>query len=204
MSGARPSARPPWSWRHVGRRERLDDLPGTTTITEPDGLTGLVLVRDDELLGFWSQDMLYTSSMEDHWLVFRRRGEGCYAYLRPGTLRGSVFTWRLDGDRLTTRAVRSFRGDLHAARRGDGVALDLRGTVVSLSERFAFQLQQRTRVLELSNLDRGIGGWRLNHLDLAYLRPDGPDVLLEQIRRAHAWFDRRGGLPRPAEQAPEP
>jgi hypothetical protein len=69
----------------------------------------LLLVGDDELVGFWSHDMLYTSAMEDHWLFFRERGEGCYAYLRPGTMRGSVFTWRLDGDRLTTRAVRLVR-----------------------------------------------------------------------------------------------
>jgi hypothetical protein len=154
-------------------------------------------VRDDELVGFWSHDMLYTSSMEDHWLSFRHGGEGCYAFLRPGTMRGSVFTWRLDGDRLTTRPVREFGGDLQTVRRGDGMALDLRGTVVSLSERFAFQLQRRTRVLELRNPDRSLNGWWLDTLDLAYEGSDAPDVFVEQIRRAHAWFDRRGGLPRP-------
>jgi hypothetical protein len=157
----------------------------------------LVLVADDELVGFWSHDMLYTSSMEDHWLALCHGGEGCYAFLRPGTMRGSVFTWRLEGNRLTTRSVRPFSGDHRGARRGDGVTFDLRGTVVSLSERFAFQLQRRTRVLELHDLDRGVGGWSLDALDLAYVRPDCPDVFVEQIRRAHAWFDRRGGLPRP-------
>lgn len=141
--------------------------------------------------------MLYTSSMEDHWLAFRPGGEGCYAYLRPGTMLGCVFTWRLDGDRLTTRPVRGFGGDLQTVRRGDGMALDLRGTVVSLSERFAFQLQRRTRVLELRNPDRSLNGWWLDTLDLAYKASDAPDVFVEQIRRAHAWFDRRGGLPRP-------
>ena len=155
-------------------------------------------MADDELVGFWSNDMLYTSSMEDHWLVFCQGGEGCYAHLRPGTVRGSVFTWRLDGDRLTTRTVRAFHGDVDRARRGDGVALDLRGAVVTLSERFAFQLQRQTRVLELRNLGRGVGGWQLDELDFAYLRPEGPDVFVEQIRRAHAYFDRRGGLPRPS------
>jgi hypothetical protein len=34
--------------------------------------------------------MLYTSSLEDHWLVFCQGGEGCYAYLHPGTVRGSA------------------------------------------------------------------------------------------------------------------
>jgi hypothetical protein len=94
--------------------------------------------------------------------------------------------------------VGCWSNDVDRARRGDGVALDLRGAVVSLSERFAFQLQRQTRVLELRNLDRGVGGWQLDKLDFAYLRPDGPDVFVEQIHRAHTYFDRRGGLLRPS------
>ena len=66
--------------------------------------------------------------------------------------------------------------DVDRAWRGDGVALDLRGAVVSLSERFAVHLQRQTRVLELRNVGRGVGGWPLDELDFAYLRPEGPDV----------------------------
>jgi hypothetical protein len=68
---------------------------------------------------------------------------------------------------------------------------------VSFSERFAFQLQQQTRVLELSDAAHGLGPWHLAVLDRAYLRAECPADFDGQIRRAHAYFDPRGGLPRP-------
>jgi hypothetical protein len=42
-----------------------------------------------DLLGFWSHEMLYLGSVQDHWLYFGQRREGAYAYLRPGTVRGA-------------------------------------------------------------------------------------------------------------------
>ena len=111
---------------------------------------------------------------------------------------GAVFTWRLDGDRLTTRTVRQFSGRLGELRRGGGEPFDVREVRVSFSERFAFQLQRQTRVLDLSAVAHGLARWRQAMLDFAYLRPECPDLFEGQILRAHAYFDPRGGLPRPS------
>lgn len=148
-----------------------------------------------DLLGFWSHEMLYLSSMQDHWLYFGQRGEGAYAYLRPGTFRGAVFTRRLDDARLATRTVRQFSGDLRGElRRGDGHPFDVRGVHFSLTNRFAFQLQRPTRVLDLRHAvhRRGASPPAMN--DYAYTRPGCPSPFEGQIRRAHAHFDPRGVL----------
>jgi hypothetical protein len=154
-------------------------------------------MRDEHLIGFWSNDMLYMSSMQDHQLYFGQRGEGAYAYLRPGSCRGAVFTWSLDGDRLTTRTVRQFNGLPGSLRRGDGYAFDVRAARVSCCERFAFQLGRRTRALELGDAVEGTGAGVEGTMDFAYMRREPPDYLRHQITRAHAYFDPQGGLPQP-------
>jgi hypothetical protein len=68
---------------------------------------------------------------------------------------------------------------------------------VSFSERFAFQLQRSTRVLQLSDAAHGTDALRDMTVDFAYLKPDCPEVIEGQILRAHAYFDARGGLPPP-------
>jgi hypothetical protein len=151
-----------------------------------------------DLIGFWSHQMLYNSAMQDYSLYFSQRGEGTYAYQRPGICRGAVFTWRLDDDHLTTRTVRQFSGCLGELSRGGGDPFDVREVRVSFSERFAFLLQRQTRVLDFNGgAAHGLGPWRPATLDFAYLRPECPDPFKGQILRAHAYFNQRGGLPRP-------
>ena len=150
-----------------------------------------------ELIGFWSHGMLYNSAMQDSWLYFSQRGDGAYCYLRPGTCRGAVFTWRFDNDRLTTRTARLFSGDLDGLRRGDGRAFDVREARVSFSERFALHLARPARVLCVSDAAHGTDASPGMTVDFAYLSPDCPGFMEGQIVRAHAYFDPRGGLPRP-------
>lgn len=152
-----------------------------------------------DILGSWSHDHLYTSAMEDHWLYFGPNGEGAYAYLRPGFVRGAVFTWRLAGGGLTTRTVREFSGDKDDMRRDDGQAFDGRAVPVTFSERFAFQLGRSARVLELGEPGDATHVMSAvpHPLDFAFMGPACPSPLQGQLRRAHAYFDRRGGLPRP-------
>lgn len=56
----------------------------------------------DELIGHWSVEHGYHTSMEDEWLMFRADGSGWYAYLRPWFSHIIEFRWT----RLDPRVVR--------------------------------------------------------------------------------------------------
>ncbi|MEV6524096.1 hypothetical protein AB0M43_19275 [Longispora sp. NPDC051575] len=50
-------------------------------------------VERGELIGHWSVEHGYHSSMEDEWLMFREDGSGWYAYLRPWYSSVVVIRW---------------------------------------------------------------------------------------------------------------
>jgi hypothetical protein len=56
----------------------------------------------DELIGHWSVEHGYHTSMEDEWLMFRADGSGWYAHLRPWFSHIIEFRWT----RLDARFVR--------------------------------------------------------------------------------------------------
>jgi hypothetical protein len=146
---------------------------------------------ESSLLGFWEYD---TRAWEASGLFFGAGGEGVYEWARPGVVRGAVFTWRLDGHRLTTRTVRQFSASnrLGPITRGGGEPFDLRNWSVSIAEEEVFA-RGRQRVFRVPSPGSGARGPK----PFEFMRPRCPDDLWEQIRRAHRYFDPRGGLPPP-------
>ncbi|UGT64334.1 hypothetical protein [Nocardia asteroides] len=66
----------------------------------------------EDLIGTWSSDYGYHSSMQDEELVFRPNGEGSVAYARPGSSDCVLFRWAPSGpDSVLLTPHRSYRDE---------------------------------------------------------------------------------------------
>ena len=80
------------------------------------------------LLGFWSTDEVYSGNMEHELVFFGSDGHGWFAWENAGATRGSMFTWRTDHGRLTTRTILDFSDETSGRLRlrpGDGHRFDM-------------------------------------------------------------------------------
>ncbi|MFC8530914.1 hypothetical protein [Nocardia sp. NPDC057227] len=92
----------------------------------------------EDLIGTWSSDYGYHSSMQDEELVFRPDGEGSVAYARPGSSDCVLFRWTPSGpDSVLLTPHRSYRDENGAITERD----------VPAAAAFHYRLEQGIRPL---------------------------------------------------------
>lgn len=129
------------------------------------------------LIGLWSDSEVYSGAMEHEVIFFGEDGFGCFAWENVYSTRGSVFTWALDDDRLTTRMICGFSrpvGEQDRLVAGDGLPFEVTAGRVALGREDG---PCGTRPVVL-RIDTGRPSSAFG-----YVRPSCPDDLLEQIHR---------------------
>ena len=92
----------------------------------------------EELLGHWSVDHGYHSSMEDEWLFLRPDGTGWYEYLRPSYADRTAFRWEPAGaGRVRVRADEQVTTDESGEER----------TAIEIDETVPYEITTGTRPL---------------------------------------------------------